>query len=486
MRGCSAGGERVQRSATLLAMMVLDCTEVPCVSLNGASLNGASLNGASLNGGSLDGEDSCLVQPMPRHCRLELGPKRSVSLRLFLSVALQCLDRLLEDDERWLVSVDQIQFPLNMSRVWVRIADDHGYWKRPEEEGEEERLIAAKAVLLELAQMGGVNQTGGFGAAPDYQQENFTQWLKDASALDNMHAGLLRCFWEQISAANYRTDDNSFPKFDEEICCISSYNNQHWCGICRPMLERYPWPSELVGVARVSPGLYRCERCEPRVLPNLAMPGSLTSGWAPPGSWVADAWRKEIEFAATGVRQQAMHAAVGLAKLPWAATWNATTGHWRDTPDAETRVCNAVDERIRLHTVVSLRNLLANHRLTRPLVDSLQRDARTYCKRAARIARKHGIRPNTGWFVGCYDQAYVTLEIGVPNHRLIDRLRGRPRPVGIKSKLRLLLTPDCLKAPTEEEAENREAAFFRKVRHDAGCRDQIPFREQVHFLNRQP
>ncbi|EZG43203.1 hypothetical protein GNI_182630 [Gregarina niphandrodes] len=474
MRGCCVRG--VQSLGLWLAWTLLDCIPECCASLDGASLNGASVNGEMAR------EESCGVAPMRWHYRLELGPERGMSLRLFLAVALQCLDQVV-GRHMWLVSPDQIQFRENTARVWVRLHDDRRYWKRPdagdEDVLEECRLIAMQSALLELAQMGGVNQTAGFWAAPDYQQEDFVEWLTGATTFPELYLALVHSFVEQLAPANYRTDNASWQRLNDADVRARAYRYQHWHGVCRPMLERH---GAKVGVARVHPALYVCERCVPRLLNSLAMPGSLTSGWAPPGSWVVDAWRKETEFAAAGVRQQAMDAAVGVAKLPWAATWNATWEYWRDAPNVETRVCNAVDERIRLHTVVSLRNLVANYRLTRPLVDSLQRDARSYCKRAARIAHSRGIRPNTGWFVGCYDQAYVTLELGVPNHRLTDCFRGRPRPVKIKSKLRLLLTPDCLKAPTEEDAEKREAAFFRKVRYDAGCHEQILFQEEVHTV----
>ncbi|EZG43205.1 hypothetical protein GNI_182650 [Gregarina niphandrodes] len=395
---------------------------------------------------------------------------------------------------------------------------------------ERHAVALAQAALLDLARTVRAGEATRCGP-PGYQQEDFLQSLRRSlGTFQQLATELARAFLWQVPLGQ-----DAEETLNAQEVGFERLTQRYWFGLCRPMLERYPsrqigtLRTELHACAHCTPNAWA---------DFTAVDGCLHSRCNSVGCWRTGAWLEEATKAASRVRAAALSQHVSTAQLPWGATWlpwrrhrlfahtsdrvshgdstshsdlvsHCDLGAYSDSVSAagfapeicgdgvcapgvcvpgvcdpgvcdpaagaeageQRYVCRAADDRIRHGRVISLRALVAGCRLTRELVDSLQRAARTYCKRAACLARKRGTRPGTGWYVGCYDQVYVTLEFDRQDCLICA---GSHPLLGVKTKLGLLLTPECLKASSEEEAESREAAFFERVRTDACCREYLP------------
>ncbi|EZG43206.1 hypothetical protein GNI_182660 [Gregarina niphandrodes] len=462
MRGSAASEALAESLALFLAHRVIDCGLTPCPTLDEPC-------GFSW--------EYCT----PEHTRdeqvntFQLRLDQPWSHHLFLTVATQALERARLQP---LVAKEQIYFdrtaivnawidsPDNLQPLAVNLLTANPLLS--------ETLIASiqlppaeaalsQSALLDLARACGVYEQ------PEAQP--CIRALKEPVAgPEELLRRVFRVYLERYDPDNLADAEQILLKATKH----APYHKQYWEGLCRPLLDVHGGR-----VVFTPPAIDACDQCR---APPPSSFGTFRGHLQPAGDrgcWeteiaAAGCWEAEAAAAAAAVQAAAAEQGVETAQLPWAATWKPWAEYagvfggllkteWKNVVEPQAMVCSAVDKRVYQRRVISLRRLLANCRLSRSVVRMLEKDMEAHRKRATQIARNQGTshtsKQGDGWYVGSIDQVYLTLEFN-PELPADFNLDSNPLPSGTKTKINTLLTPVCLKATSEKEAQEKQDAFF--------------------------
>ncbi|EZG43207.1 hypothetical protein GNI_182670 [Gregarina niphandrodes] len=513
MRGSTASETCVEQLALALANKFYDCGSSHCPTLD------EPRGIAAMHCENIVPDDT---QPNSRWFQLRLDETRRMSYGLFLTVAVQALQKA---GGQPLVSKEQLQF-VSSGKVETGIASPGPYLEAlaklenapylleiPRQitrweynPNTPEMVSLAQRALLDLA------STCGLSEVPE--AAGCIRLLEQpAESLHKLRVDFFRAYLE------YHEPQHPVLLAAESMIDRVRRKNSfdaHWTGLCSPPLDYRGGQIVFVPPPK-RPGKTPCDQCSaPPPVSFAAFVGHLQ----PTPDVCTGYWETEADAAASAVRAAAREQGAKTAQLPWAATWKPWAeyagifgglikGEWKNVAAPQLQVCSAIDGRIHQHRVISLRRLLENCRPSREVIDTLQKDVEKHLKRAACIATKrrnheanheanhevnhevnHEANPDTeddlcktdskqdlescskagseqvtsGWYVGSIDQVYLTLEFNPklpPGFNLdFDSL-----PSGTKSKLSPLLTPVCLLAGSDEEAQQKQREFFEDLRN---------------------
>ncbi|EZG43210.1 hypothetical protein GNI_182530 [Gregarina niphandrodes] len=388
--------------------------------------------------------------------RFGFGDSDSITPRLFLAVALQTVDQLMEKQST-LFSTEQIQLLSHDVHPTVRV-DFEGATKYKdfyEANVEPDRVNWARHTLLMLAEDG---QLEGPSIAPLKTSMGSMCQLRDA---------LLE---------SYKTLEPS-----------GNYKSLFWKGVCRPML----WTNTKGRLMAASDAVVRkrgyvCSRCELGGVVSLPAWNSVINtatqdryGWrgipwrdfmpedlrlplrewvarggefTPRGQWPTGndmrfVWPQEIEHAKGRIQTEAKKQGVKCDEYPWEATFMPRDESIRCSGDrAKDGIYATMLNYLRVWRVANLGDLIKSYRFSIDVIHPLEMDAR----RLIYQSKESG----DNYYIGSYAQTYVVLE-GADSAEA--------------SRLRLATVPYCLIAKDSKDASARQKAFWKQVRIDAGC-----------------
>ncbi|EZG43200.1 hypothetical protein GNI_182900 [Gregarina niphandrodes] len=338
MRSCGSSLEEAQNIPFLsVALGTIfdagDPKDCPCASL----LTDTVLFGS-------DSSSSTHVPEPLKNCeRLRLGRADRLTPRLYLAIALQTLDKLMENDDLLLCHKDQIQLHARQIRPTVYLDFEYEKYVAGEERfevrGEKDRVRWAQRALLHLARVGKVVGLVAEGFVPvpetmiggdwaedgfvaksahgNWWQENEGSWHEGSWQEGTWHEGT----WQEGSWQEDSWHDLFLAKLDRAALAVHAsltadfkwldelrksllaayhewdksgrYRDRVWKGVCRPMLsmDRYGRVAT-VSTDAAGEGIQTrsCARCIEGPLTSLAVPGCVSNmrlapyvdHWVPP------------------------------------------------------------------------------------------------------------------------------------------------------------------------------------------------------------
>ncbi|EZG43195.1 hypothetical protein GNI_183310 [Gregarina niphandrodes] len=460
MRGdCATGGQGVSPLLSVLTGVTFD------VAGPGEELCGSLANERIVCDRRAGGGYGC-PSPMPECTRLGFGKADRITPRLFLTIALQTVDLLAENEET-LFSENQIHLVHDIHPVvkldFARAKEYDGFQSVSDEA---ERVHMVQKVLSRVANEGRLTESKG---GPRVSADILAPLKTAVKTMGELREAL------------FKTYSGLEPSGD--------YKSFSWKGICRPMLDISQGQ-----VTAKSTGTPVCSRCESGPVHSLPVWNGLMDAtmfpqctkWrdfvpadhrVPPNEWTVAApgggefsphalwpvrrtaggtWADEASSMGPLVEEEAKKQGVKCSPFPWQSTWRPEnpSESWPSSGTSEEAVSKAIksdlDERAAFWRVVNLNDLLKSYRLSSEVVTQLEKDALKLVADAQTIdSCEHG----RSWYIGSYPQVYVVLESS--DHG--------------KSNLRLATGPVCLTADSEKEARDRHKKFWDQVRVDAGC-----------------
>ncbi|EZG43402.1 hypothetical protein GNI_173480 [Gregarina niphandrodes] len=380
---------------------------------------------------------------------------------MFLTIGLQCLDKLRSDPDLRLCSAEQIQFRKSSTEIEVVI--DPAYTKYSDAHETVTRECLMEQVLSQLARHVTAVDEKENPAEAETLLKHYNMVVagdlgeKRRTTLDAVEAEL-RAAYEKLSPEP----------------------GKYWRGVCRPRLgqNKDHWVS-------VVPELRErlCEECLPRQLSDLRWPkrirsfvgegAPLTSILPGDGMPQGRTWCQVTEDAETRVSVDAETKGVTTIKIPTPMTCEplkeeafesvgqTRVERTRRAPRVErTRRAPRVErtrrapnvemelqKRLRSGCIIQLRDLLKTYRLTYAQCDDL-----VYQLRRRLLSVEEQYPRGQNYCVGSYGQVYLSLDKGNPG-----------------TELHIVLNPWCMQANSEEQATEITEEFIDQFRADAGC-----------------
>ncbi|EZG43393.1 hypothetical protein GNI_174110 [Gregarina niphandrodes] len=263
------------------------------------------------------------------------------------------------------------------------------------------------------------------------------------------------------------------------------YRQQFWVGACRPYLHcdqdelHVSDTTRLLAAQRGARGqslgkdAVYCTRCVPRVIHDLDGPGYLPldeSDWDSSGLSSTDlgrrTWLNEMRnvkyILRTGAATQVN---VWRHTLPWTATCIPKTGALPLSPEGNETILQTIATAIADKRLINLGVMLQYYRLSRKMVKTIRLQIEKLLKLVAtqqwevRKGYSRGVRKaaSKGWFIDSYDQVYIMIS---PPTDILDRKTKT-------AAFQVVLTRDCLKSHSQEDANKRNEEFFTKLSVDA-------------------
>ncbi|EZG43475.1 hypothetical protein GNI_170660 [Gregarina niphandrodes] len=531
MRGCGASQvEEVSSLGVALSASLLGCGDA-CLGLDSQGVFASKFSAARSQT-----EDKELGLPMAREgcVRLKFGLEHRLTPFAFVTIGLQCIDKLSEDPQLILRSTDQIQFRRNSTKVLVEIDPEDVRYTTSTAVGN--RVCLMEQVLSKLATFvsspyeddpaypiaitnlwkhyaGNTVFTTdllGLGeeptpSAPTPSAPTPSAQTPSAPRRSGPKSSAPRGSSARRSGPNPKLSVRSFSEpADAETQALEriktkfmlayklldpteEYKAMHWRGVCRPPLGLNSLHQvavvpqggglEMGGVGipdfqarglqmAISGALGHelgvrgelCADCQPRTKVDLRTPAwlrTITAAAAPEWS-VRDSDGKEkgrtwfqVAYAASEqVRADAESLGLGTVIIPFSHVWKP----WKIECVGEACVTHELQLQLKHGCLVQLRDLLQTHRLTSNVANSLVRQLRQRLKHVGSCC-----------CIGSYAQVFVSLEQRCPRLTALQRVD--------ETKLRIVLTPECMQAESKEQATLITDQFIQTFKADAGYFD---------------
>ncbi|EZG43401.1 hypothetical protein GNI_173470 [Gregarina niphandrodes] len=442
MWSCRASSEVLFPLRVALGLSLLDCGD-KCPVMESQGVFSAKFSAART-----PSEDKALGLPdtLEGCVRLNWGLEHRMTPAMFLTIGLQCLDKLRNDLRLRLKSVEQIQF--KEKRMELEVVIDPAYSVYPEEPVAVTRACMTEQMLSRLAT---------FVSADEHE------YPVEVIALCKRYAGNTVFTMDLLGLGEEpRTLDGIEKELRIACQALSSQPGKYWRGVCRPRLGLSTFHD--VAIIRSHDGKL-CQECEPRNLSDLRpsqrirslVDASLSGDGTPTASILPSdgtpegrTWSQIMNVAAERVRTDTNERCHETVQIPIERTWKPWhQGYMRKKHRVEAHLQSQLER----GCLIQLQDLLKTYRLTNKQCHSLVHQLRSLLKG---IAGK--IPDSEKCCVGSYAQVYVSLD---------ESLREILPDFG--TKLRVVLTPECMKASSKQEANEITQKFIKRLCDDADC-----------------